>query len=106
MPSDNYIRVHAGSLGHISQKHSPGSTSPPAVHPSQHALQLHNHLEAVRTNKQYLSIKEHADYALEFMQNPGHALREAPMLFSELVRRLYPELNYLAVVRPRKAELL
>jgi hypothetical protein len=103
VPNEKYVRSHPAAPGHISGGKSGGTIT---IHPSASATSLYQQLEGLKGNKLYAGLKEHVEFAVEFLTAAGNGLREAVVLVGELVERLYPEVHYLAVLRPRKPELL
>lgn len=56
-------------------------------------------LEAMRSAKQNTEFEDSVNKTLQFLQYPGHCLKDGPRLLSLVVNLLYPELKYLHVIR-------
>uniref|UniRef100_A0A3P9IPL1 Ectopic P-granules autophagy protein 5 homolog (C. elegans) n=1 Tax=Oryzias latipes TaxID=8090 RepID=A0A3P9IPL1_ORYLA len=55
--------------------------------------------EAMRSAKQNTDFEDSVNKTLQFLQYPGHCLKDGPRLLSLVVNLLYPELKYLHVMR-------
>ncbi|XP_028980425.2 ectopic P granules protein 5 homolog isoform X2 [Esox lucius] len=56
-------------------------------------------LEAMPGSKQYGDMKDSIGKALQFIQYPGHCLKDGPRLLSLLTNLLYPDNRYLNIIR-------
>jgi len=103
MPSDASLRVSADAPGAIDGKgstvSSPQRSSPPRCSPSQQARQTYVHLESLRTNKQYTSVRDVVDMAIEMVASPQMSLRDTNMFLSRLVAAVFPDVSYLEIIR-------
>ena len=100
LPNDFSIRLQPNAAGHITlTKHSPTKSPGGSVRPSQQTVQYYQHLESLKTNKQYVPLAEQVEFSLNFVSKSEHSLREAPILYLELVKKLFPECHYLEVVK-------
>ena len=98
IPDENSLRLQPNAPGSIRDK---GRTDfgPSAVGLYQQALQCLTSLDALKTNKQYSTLKEYAEYAKTFTVDEAHSLRDGQMLLVQLISSLFPEKNYLAIIR-------
>lgn len=62
-------------------------------------LQAVTLLEAMPSNKQYSELQQTLSQACQFIKYPGHCLRDSNRLLSLLINSLYPDLNYLDIMR-------
>jgi len=103
MPSDASLRLSADAPGAITSSSSlassPQHSSPPACSPSQQAQQTFSHLQSLRTNKQYASLRDTISMAIELVASPDMSLRDANIFLSQLVTALFPDIYYLEIVR-------
>ena len=105
LPSDASLRLSADDPGAISKSSSPPSspqqppTSPPMPTASQQARQTFTHLESLRTRKDYASLRDTVDMAVESVVSPQMSLRDAPMFLSRLISALFPNVRYLEIIR-------
>uniref|UniRef100_A0A8C5LRQ0 Ectopic P-granules 5 autophagy tethering factor n=1 Tax=Leptobrachium leishanense TaxID=445787 RepID=A0A8C5LRQ0_9ANUR len=83
IPSENQVRLKAGSGLHLSQK-------------AQQALVL---LESMTSSKQYADHQEEISQAAQFIRYPGHCLQDGNTLLALLINSLYPEVHYLNIIR-------
>uniref|UniRef100_A0A8C7EZR3 Ectopic P-granules autophagy protein 5 homolog (C. elegans) n=1 Tax=Oncorhynchus kisutch TaxID=8019 RepID=A0A8C7EZR3_ONCKI len=56
-------------------------------------------LESMPSSKQYAGLKDSIGKAVQFIQYPGHCLRDGPCLLSLLANLLYPDQGYLNIIR-------
>ena len=56
-------------------------------------------LEAVLSDKHYASLREHATYAVNFVNNPSNCIMNCTYLLVYLSTVLYPEARYLDQLR-------
>ncbi|XP_053557038.1 LOW QUALITY PROTEIN: ectopic P granules protein 5 homolog [Bombina bombina] len=83
IPSENQIRLKAGSGLHLSPK-------------AQQALSA---VESMTSNKQYAEYEEQISQAAQFIRYPGHCLQDGITLLALLINSLYPEVHYLNIIR-------
>ena len=94
MPSDASLRLTCDAAGSVGSKSSMSSCSP-----SQQARQTLSHLESLRTNKQYASLRDAADMAIESVTSQQMSLRDTNVFFSRLVVAVFPDIGYLEIIR-------
>jgi len=103
LPSDASLRLTADAPGAVGTKSStassPHHSSPPACSPSQQALQTFSHLESLRTNKQYASLRDTVDVAVEMIASPQTSLRDTNIFLSQLVNAVFSDVCYLEIIR-------
>jgi hypothetical protein len=99
MPSDASLRLHSNAPGFLTNSPPSSPKSPSACNPSQQARQTLAVLESLRTNKQYSAFKQTIDVAVNGVTSPHLSFRDSPIILSQLVASLFPEINYLESVR-------
>jgi len=103
MPSDASLRLSPNAPGALGSKSleasSPQHSSSPTCSPSQQARQALAHLESLRTRKEYASLRETTDMAIELVTSPQMSLRDARMFLSRLVTAVFPDVSYLEIIR-------
>jgi len=103
MPSDASLRLSADAPGAIGSRSStassPQQSSPPPCSPSQQARQTLAHLEVLRANKQYASLRSTVDAAIESVTSPDMSLRDANAFLYRLVTAVFPDVSYLEIIR-------
>ncbi len=102
MPTPNFIRSQPGAPGAVksggSTPTSPTSPGNPPKGPSAQASQALSQLEALRNNKTYAVLREYIVYAGEYTADPQHNINDAPALLIYLVKNLYKNYPYLAIL--------
>ncbi|XP_043934118.1 ectopic P granules protein 5 homolog [Protopterus annectens] len=83
VPADNRIRLKPGTELQLSHK----------------AQQALNSLESLSSNKHYAEYEEQLSQALLFIKYPGHCLHDGNKLLALLINSLYPEVQYLDIIR-------
>lgn len=100
MPGDASLRLSADAAGALSSSCTAVTAGAGAgCGPSQQARQTAAHLDSLRTNKQYASLRHTVDMAIESVMSPQMSLRDANMLLSRLVAALFPNVSYLEIIR-------
>ncbi|KAL0979304.1 hypothetical protein UPYG_G00183410 [Umbra pygmaea] len=83
IPSDEHVRLRPSTDLQLTAK-------------AQQALSA---LEVMASSKQYAEQKDTIGKCLQFIQYPGHCLRDGPRLLSLLANLLYPDIRYLNIIR-------
>ena len=86
---DTHLRLPNPAAPH---ENPPLATSPQAA-------QALTHLESVRHNKQYMSLKDDIQVAVEVIKDPAQTCLDAPVFLVRLVSSLFVDKKYLHVLR-------
>ena len=100
IPRDNKLRTQPNVPGYLKPKRatSPTAKTGGEVLPSQQATQAYSHLDNLRSSKEYADLREHVEFALNFIVKPENTIREAWGLLVQLLQNVYPQTAYLAVL--------
>ncbi|XP_070546998.1 ectopic P granules protein 5 homolog isoform X2 [Ptychodera flava] len=98
-PGNSYLRTQPHAPAAISKHQRAPLPNQPNVHPTPKAQQALATLESLRNNKHYMSLRDSAYLASAFVTDPAHSLRDTSKLIAMLVNNLFPEKNYLAILR-------
>ena len=101
MPVDSrqttLLRVVPNAPGHI--KDLPRQQNPTGIGATKQGHQTSAALEALLTDKHYAALREHATYAVNFVNNPSNCIVNCNYLLVYLSTILYPERRYLDLLR-------
>ena len=101
MPVDNrqttLLRVTPHAPGHVKdhQRQQPGSF----VAPTKQGNTTCANLEALLTDKHYIAWRDHANFAVNFVNNRSNTIVNCNYLLVYLSTTLYPEARYLDLLR-------
>lgn len=102
MPVDSrqttQLRVQPNAPGHVKDI-PPRQLGPASVIPTKQGNQTCATLEVVLTDKHYASLREHATFAVSFVNNPSNCITNCKYLLVYLSTILYPEARYLDLLR-------
>ena len=98
---NGHIRLKPLEVGAIrdAQSYPTSPTSPDAPRPSSQALQALKILESTVENKNYVALKEHTLLAKSYVLNSEKTLRDAQELLAKLVAALFPDQQYLLLIK-------
>jgi len=99
MPSDASLRLQPDAPGSMTSTPPSSPKSPSSCSPSQQARQTFAVLESLRTNKQYATYKQSIDIAIDAISLQRLSFRDSSTFFKQLISGLFPEINYLEIVR-------
>ncbi|XP_077996830.1 ectopic P granules protein 5 homolog [Glandiceps talaboti] len=98
-PGNNFLRTQPHAPAAISKHQRAPLPNQPNVYPTAKAQQALANLEALRNNKQYANLRDSAYLASAYVSDPANSLKDATKLIALLANNLYPEKNYLAILR-------
>lgn len=99
MPSDASLRLQPDAPGFITAGSPSSPKTPTPCSPSQQARQTLATLESLRTNKLYSVYKQTIETSIDCVISPSLSFRDSSVQLSRLTSSLFPEINYLEVVR-------
>ena len=91
------LRAVPNAPGHV--KDLPRQQNPSGIGATKQGNQTTGALEALLTDKHYASLREHATYAVSFVNNPSNCIANCNYLLVYLSTVLYPECRYLDLLR-------
>ena len=91
------LRVIPNAPGHV--KDLPRQQNPSGIGATKQGNHTIGTLESLLTDKHYAALREHATYAVNFVNNPSNCIVNCNYLLVYLSTVLYPECRYLDLLR-------
>ncbi|CAH1788011.1 unnamed protein product [Owenia fusiformis] len=99
IPNKSFLRSSPHAPGAVVDPARQSNRSPQKISPSSQAFQAVANLESLKNNKSYADLKQHVEFALGFVSDPKHCIRDANRLLQQLVVVLFPDNTYLDILK-------